>query len=159
MRKIKTQIREAVLGSSTALFHLKPKTWVYLGFYLSACAVLCVLMTAAVTAADGKAMDLALSWVFPESWHFVLEKMGQLFLHSASQQLLVSLALGLSLLVVTITLFPLKEHLSHSFESENDLTEDEVEPLPIWAEAWEESKLLILYATLFMSVLLGRLLR
>ena len=42
MRKIKTQFREAVLGSSTALFHLKPKTWVYLSFYLSACAVLSV---------------------------------------------------------------------------------------------------------------------
>ena len=152
MRKIKTQFREAVRGAPAALFRLKPKTWVYLGFYLSACAVLCVLMTAAVAAADGKAADLALSWIFPESWHFVLEKMGQLFLHSASQQLLVSLALGLSLLVVTITLFPLKEHLSHSFESENDLTEDEVDPLPLWAEAWEESKLLILYATLFMSV-------
>ena len=152
MRKIQTQFREAVVGASAALFRLKPATWVYLGFYLCACAILCVLMAAAVAAADGKAVDLAMGWLFPESWHFVLETLGQLFLHSASQQLLVSFALGLSLLVVTITLFPLKEHLSHSFESENELTEDDVDPLPLKAEAWEESKLLLLYTTLFMSV-------
>ena len=93
-----------------------------------------------------------LAWVFPESWHFALEGMVEVFLHSASQDLLINLALAASLILVTITLFPLKEHLSHAFEEDGELTEEEVDPVPLHLEAWEELKLVLLYATFFMSV-------
>jgi hypothetical protein len=146
------QLHHALVESPKAILRLPSASWVFAGFYMTACAILCVLLTATMATNEGRVGEVALGWLFPESWHFVISGMGEFFLRSQSLQVLVNMAVAGSVVLVSITLFPLKEHLSHSYEKEAGLTDESVNPLPLHVEAWEETKLLLLYATCFMSV-------
>jgi hypothetical protein len=146
------QLQHALVESPKAILRLPSASWVFAGFYMTACAILCVLLTATMATNEGRVGEVALGWLFPESWHFVISGMGEFFLRSQSLQVLVNMAVAGSVVLVSITLFPLKEHLSHSYEKEAGLTDESVNPLPLHVEAWEETKLLLLYATCFMSV-------
>jgi hypothetical protein len=146
------QLRHALVESPKAIFRLPAATWVFAGFYMMACAVLCVLLSAGLAANDGRLGQAAVAWLFPDSWHFVVSGMGEFFFHSQSLQVLVNMAVAGSVVLVSITLFPLKEHLSHSYEKEAGLTAESVKPLPLHIEAWEETKLVLLYLTCMMSI-------
>jgi len=146
------QLRHALVESPKAIFRLPAASWVFAGFYMMACAVLCVVLTATLAANDGRLGEAAVAWLFPESWSFVVSGMGEFFFHSQSLQVLVNMAVAGSVVLVSITLFPLKEQLSHSYEKEAGLTTESVEPLPLHVEAWEETKLVLLYLTCMMSI-------
>ena len=45
----------------------------------------------------------------------------------------------MSLMVVTITLFPLKEQVSAKLEEDAKLLAEPFDEHPLWFEAWEES--------------------
>lgn len=146
------QLHHALVESPKAILRLPAATWVFAGFYMMACAVLCVLLTAALAGNDGRLGQMAVAWLFPESWHFVVSGMGAFFFHSQNLQVLVNMAVAGSVILVSITLFPLKEHLSYSYEKEAGLTAESVKPLPLHVEAWEETKLVLLYLTCMMSI-------
>jgi hypothetical protein len=64
-----------------------------------------------------------------------------------SRALLVNMAVSGGLLVVSLTLFPVKEKLSAVFERDADLCDEVMTPLPLWVEAIEEVKWILIYLT------------
>ena len=46
-------------------------------------------------------------------------------------------------LVVTMLLFPIKEHVSLVYERDARLVDDPIDELPLWEQGWQEVKLFL----------------
>jgi len=97
--------------------------------------------------------DAVLWYIFPSSWHRAADVLVDFFFESQSKIVLAGLISGLSLVMASLFLFPLKEKCSAAYE--NGLTPNSTpnNELPLWLQATEESKLLLLYVTSQMIIL------
>jgi len=152
MMSTKEQFRQAVIEAPKAILRVPSKCWVVACFYVAACSLICLAVSVLLVSNEGQLWDSFLHTMFPDDWHFVVRKLGYFFFESQSTQVLINMAVAGSVLLVSILLFPIKEKLSYTYESQGKLSEDEVDPLPLHLEAWEETKLVCLYAAMMMSI-------
>lgn len=91
--------------------------------------------------------QLLMDYFLPQSWHWAADKLMDFFLASQTKVVLVSMIISGALVVASVLLFPLKEYCSAQFE--RDLRESDTTPaeFPLWRQAMEEGKLLLLYLT------------
>jgi hypothetical protein len=79
----------------------------------------------------------------PHDWKLTAKFLIKKLFGNQEQAVITNAVLSMSLMVVTITLFPLKEQVSAKLEEEAKLLDEPFDEHPLWFEAWEEIKLFL----------------
>jgi hypothetical protein len=93
-----------------------------------------------------------LEHLFPKSWTTTAGLLIDRFFATQTRAVLINATVSGTLLLISVLLFPIKEKLSDAFERGARLTEEEPHEFPLWFQAFEEVKLVILYATVQMAI-------
>lgn len=146
----------AVGQSTAALKRIGPRTLRWLMIYGGLLGLVFGGSAWALVTYQGAIGDAILDFFLPESWHTAGRFLVERFWASQAKSVLISLTLGAALMVSSLLLFPVKEHLGLAFEREAGLTGRTPREFPLWYQAWEEIKLFLLYTALsFLIIRLG----
>ncbi len=96
---------------------------------------------------------LLLDYLFPESWHTVSTQLIAFFYDSQAKSVLVNMVLSGSLVVASVFLFPLKEWYSARFEKEQNYPNGNCNPLNLWMQGLEETRLFLFYLASQLAIL------
>ncbi|MFN0248765.1 MAG: LEA type 2 family protein [Kofleriaceae bacterium] len=143
MVDVKQQLALAAVQAPMAPRRLKNKSATWFVAYLVACCVVLGIVASLVASHRADLLDLAMVYLLPEEWHFASKLLVDNFFAAQERLVVTNAAIVASLLVVQITLFPLKERVSLSLEQDNALTDDPIAEHPLWFQAWEEVKLFV----------------
>jgi len=134
-----------MLGSARSLIQRFPRTCAWLTVYqLSALTVLGTVLV--LTKFYGPAARDALMAAFlPTEWHSFLIDLGERVFLEKITSIAISAGYGGVIVLIGITLFPIKEKLSLTYEEERFPEIDRGEDVSLPGQGWEEVKLLFLY--------------
>lgn len=92
------------------------------------------------------------SWLMaklvPEVWHSTIDDLLHRFFREELRAFIVTTGFGLGIIIIGMTLFPLKEKLSATYEEERFPELEKQAPPPLWKQGLEEIKLAFLYLIL-----------
>ena len=143
----------AVLAAPFALLRLRSAGRRWLALYsLAAAALLCALAWLLIANQDAL-RSLLLSYLLPNSWHLAGDTLIRYFLANQTQAVLVNATMSGTLVLISVLLFPLKERASTAFERESGLVSEAPQEFPLWFQALEELKLVLVYAVAQCSIL------
>ncbi len=137
------QLGLAVMSSSTAVVRLRTRSATWLVAYLIAAASILGLVAWLIGRHHAEALEMLMDYVLPEEWQFAARMLIEKLFAQQEQLVVTNLTIVAALLVVQITLFPLKEMVSASLEQDAMLVDEPVEEHPLWFQAWEEAKLFL----------------
>ena len=143
MLEVKQQLALAAVDAPMAARRMKKRSATWFVAYLVACIVVLGIVATLIANHKNDLLDAAMAYLLPDEWHFASKLLVDNFFASQEQAVITNAAIVASLLVVQITLFPLKEHVSLTLEEDNALTTDPIEEHPLWFQAWEEIKLFV----------------
>ena len=141
MLGLRTQLLLAGVHAPTAVRRLRTRSAAWLGVYLAAAALMLALVAYLIVRHRQDLVALAMDYVLPEDWHFASKLLLERFFGQQEQAVITNAALAASLMVVQLTLFPLKEQVSAAIERDAALVDEPVAEHPLWLQAWEEIKL------------------
>lgn len=152
MLAMRQQVVLAAIDAPTAVRRLRRRSAAWLAIYIAAAtAVLGIVATLIVRHEDGL-LQLVLDYLVPKDWQFAARSLIRRVLDQQEKAVLINAALGASLLVVQILLFPIKEMVSAAIEEEGDLVGEPFDEHPLWFEAWEEIKLFVFVLTMQATI-------
>ncbi len=88
-----------------------------------------------------------LDYLFPQSWHELSETLADFLFESQTKSVVSNAILSGSLVLASIFLFPIKEKYSAKFEKDAGYQNGKVDEFPLIYQAWEETKLFLIYLT------------
>lgn len=88
-----------------------------------------------------------LDYLFPKSWQSLSEQLANFLFESQTKIVLGNMILSGSLVLASITLFPVKEKYSSEFEKTLKHNNGQTSEFPLYMQALEEVKLFLLYLT------------
>jgi hypothetical protein len=135
----------AALTSPRAIAELRGRSWAWVLLYLAlASAILGALSWLAWRHAEDL-RRLVIGFFVPASWYRAVDLLVD---HVYAQELHVLAASALTggaTFAVTLLLFPVKELVSASYERAARLVADPIEELPLPVQAWQESKVFLIF--------------
>ncbi|MBA3452493.1 MAG: hypothetical protein H0T42_05280 [Deltaproteobacteria bacterium] len=143
MLGVVAQIKLAVIDAPTAARRLRKRSAAWLAIYLAAATIVLGTVAWAIIANQEHILDLLLDYVMPEDWRFASKLLIQQFFAQQEQAVITNATIVASLLVVQITLFPIKEMVSKALEQDAQLVAEPMSEHPLWFQAWEEIKLFL----------------
>lgn len=153
MLGVVTQLKLAAVDAPTAARLLRKRSATWLAIYLAAAIVVLGIVAWAIIANHQQVLDLLLDYLMPEDWQFAAKLLIQQFFAQQQQAVITNAAIVASLMVVQITLFPVKEMVSLALEEDAQLVGEPVAEHPLWFQMWEEIKLflflLVMQGTIF----------
>lgn len=135
------------MASPTAILRGKAPFYVALLAYLSLGLLLFGICGYVLVDNQDAIKKAAMSYLLPESWHYLSDILLEFFFESQTKTVLASMIISSSLVVASIVLFPLKEYCSARYEESGGYNNERPPEFPLWLQAVEESKLLLLYLT------------
>ncbi len=141
------QITQALLKSPIAIRHLKVGSVVWMSIYFVSGIIIFSLFNWLLISNEETIKNTLLDYLFPKSWHELSEKWLLYFYEAQTKTVLGNMILGASLVIASIFLFPIKEAFSAKFEKDAKYPNGSVKEFPLWKQAWEETRLLLLYLT------------
>ncbi|TNF29866.1 MAG: hypothetical protein EP329_14740 [Deltaproteobacteria bacterium] len=147
------QLRCALVEAPRGLFRLSPRGRRLALLYVGLAVLLLGGLAAALLALEGTARRVLLSWLFPSELHAPADFFVTYVFKSQTRQVLANALVGVTLMVVSLVLFRVKERLSQAVERGSDLTGGRpFRELRWWQEGLEEVKLALLYAAAFFVI-------
>ncbi len=143
MLSVRRQLVLAGIEAPLAARHLKPRSAAWLALYLAAAAVILGIVAYLVISNKERMLDAVMSYVLPADWKLAAKFLVKKVFAAQEQAVITNAALSMSLMIVTITLFPLKEKVSATLEEDAKLLAEPFDEHPLWFEAWEEAKLFL----------------
>ena len=143
MLGVGTQLKLAAIDAPLAARRLRTRSAAWLATYLVAATVVLGIVAWAIIANHEHVLDLLLDYVLPQEWQFASKLLIQQFFAHQEQAVITNAAIVASLMVVQITLFPVKEMVSLALEEDANLVGEPVEEHPLWFQMWEEIKLFV----------------
>lgn len=143
MLEVKQQLALAAVDAPLAARRLNKRSATWFVAYLAACTAVLGIVATLIAHHQDDLLAAAMDFLLPEGWHVASKLLVDNFFAAQEQAVITNAAIVASLLVVQITLFPLKEHVSLVVEQENALVPDPVDEHPLWFQAWEEIKLFV----------------
>lgn len=143
MLGVGTQVKLAAVEAPTAIRRLRKRSAAWLATYLAASIVVLGIVAWAIIANHQHVLDLVLDYVLPEEWQFASKLLIRQFFAQQEQAVITNAAIVASLMVVQITLFPVKEMVSLALEQDAKLVGEPVAEHPLWFQMWEEIKLFL----------------
>ena len=135
----------AAVLSPLAILRLPRRAWALLITYIASAAALLYFARWLLLEYEGALTQLVLDYLFPSSWHFAAELVIERYFAAQERVVVINLVIASALMLVTVLLFWLKELVSAAFESDAKLTSKPVQEHPLWEQAWQEIKLLLLF--------------
>jgi hypothetical protein len=133
--------------------HLRARSAAWLLAYLAAAALILGVVAHLVIKNQDRLIDGLISYVLPVDWKMTAKFLVKKLFGNQEQAVITNAVLSMSLMVVTITLFPLKEKVSATLEEDAKLLDEPFDEHPLWFEAAEEAKLflamIVAQATIF----------
>jgi len=120
--------------------------------YLGACAAILSVTGYLVYSQLGAIRSGLVAFVLPEAWQLAGEILIEGVFAKQERVVLINAVVQGALMLVTLTLFPLKERVSYLFERQRALCQSDPEEHPLWEQAWEEIKLFALVLAAQSSV-------
>ena len=148
-----TSLVQALL-SPLALARLPARSWVYLVVYLLLAAGLLFVTAWQLGVHQNDIEGLLLDYLFPDSWHLAASELVGYLFSTQHRAVVINALVTSSLMVVTLTLFPIKEKLSASFESGARLVDEPMREHPLWEQGWQEIKLFLLFVAVQGTIFL-----
>ena len=153
MLPVRRQLVLAGIEAPLAARRLTKRSAGWLALYLAAAAVILGIVAYLVVSNRERMLDAVMSYVLPADWKVAAKFLVKKVFAQQEQAVITNAALSMSLMIVTITLFPLKEKVSATLEEDAHLLAEPFDEHPLWFEAWEELKLflamLVAQATIF----------
>lgn len=138
-------VRDTLISPGSVV-RMPRRAWLYFGLYLGACALLLGFVAWLLGKYEDDITALALGYVLPSSWHFAADLLIDHLLSEQHHLVIVNALVTASLMAVSLLLFPVKELVSASFETRGNLLGGlEIHEHPLWEQAWQEVKLLLLF--------------
>jgi len=137
----------AVLAAPFAPLRLRRRGLVLTLLYTLAAGTVLFALAWLLIRHKGAIQQLLAAYLLPESWRFAAGLLIDHLLASQAKAVLINAVVSGTMVLISILLFPLKEKLSATFEAEGQLTSADAEEFPLWFQAYEEFKLLLLYVT------------
>jgi hypothetical protein len=143
MLPVTQQLYLAGVEAPSAARKLRGKSGAWLAVYIGAAASVLALVAWQLVKHKDDLLQLALDYVIPESWQFATRWLFERFLAQQEQLVLTNAVIAAALLVVQITLFPIKEKVSAALEEDAALVPEPIAEHPLWFQAWEEIKIFL----------------
>ncbi len=137
------QLRLAAFEAPTAARTLRANSGAWLVAYIAAAAGVLALVAWQLARHSGDLLQLAMDYVLPASWHVAARMLLDELFAQQEQLVIMNAIVAASLVLVQITLFPLKEKVSAALEHDARLVAEPVEEHPLWFQAWEEIKIFL----------------
>ena len=141
------QLKEVFFYVPTSLTQLKRNSSKWLAIYFFSGLVVFSIFTWLMFSNQQTIKHALLSYFFPQSWHAISEILAKFFFESQAKTVLSNMILSGSLVVASMFLFPIKEKYSAAFERDAGYHNGTAEEFPLIYQAWEETKLFLLYLT------------
>ncbi len=142
-----SQLRIAILDGLLSLRFFNRTALVWGGLYIVATIIIFALFISGLIHYQEPLKAALLDYLFPKSWHGISEQLADFLFESQTKIVLGNLILSGSLVLASITLFPLKEKYSAEFEKAGRYNNGLVNEFPLRMQAMEEVKLFLLYLT------------
>lgn len=136
------QLGLAALEAPTAARRLRTRSAAWLAVYLGAAAAVLAAVTYAVVTHREVLEQAPLTYLLPADWHDAGRLLLRRLFAQQEDAVVRNAAIAASLMVVQLTLFPLKEQVSLALEQDARLVDEPIDEHPVWMQAWEELKLL-----------------
>ena len=143
MLPVRRQLELAGIEAPLAVRHLRARSAGWLAVYLAAAALILGIVAHLIVSNQERLLDLVIRYVMPDDWKVAAKFLVKKVFSAQEQAVLTNAALSASLMIVTITLFPLKEKVSATLEEDAELLAEPFDEHPLWFEAWEEIKLFL----------------
>jgi len=141
------QLKIAIIEAPFALAKLRRASLNWMGIY-SLSGIIIFSLFIWLTLSNQEAIKNAfLNYFFPQSWHEISETLADFLFESQTKTVLGNAILAGSLVMASIFLFPLKEKYSAEFEKDAKYHNGKIEEFSLIYQAWEESKLFLVYLT------------
>ncbi len=151
--RLSEQVRDGMVRPPVAVARLSARGWRLAGLYLLLAVAVLGGVAALLAATEQSLRRFVFSSVLPLELEVVADFLVQHIFRSQAREVLASASVSGSLVVVSLTLFRVKERLSQSVERDADLLAGEpFDELPMRVEAFEELKLLLLYIASFFAI-------
>jgi hypothetical protein len=137
------QLRLAALEAPTAARKLRAKSAAWLVTYIMAAASVLALVAWQLVKHSDDLLQLAMDYVLPTDWHFAARTLLHKFFAQQEQLVITNAVVAAALVIVQITLFPVKEKVSAALEEDARLVAERIEEHPLWFQAWEEIKVFL----------------
>lgn len=143
MLPVRRQLVLAGIEAPLAARHLRRRSAAWLALYLVAAGLILGLVAYLVVSNKERMLDAVMSYVLPADWKVAGKFLVKKVFAAQEQAVITNAVLSMSLMIVTITLFPLKEKVSATLEEDAKLLAEPFDEHPLWFEAWEEAKLFL----------------
>ncbi len=147
------QFKETGWEAPKTVFQLKARAAAWLVKYLLTALAIFGLFACLILLNEDALRNALLNYLFPESWHGVMEKLVDFFFQSQAKMVLSCLIINVSIVIASVVLFPLKEGCSAAFERESGLHSEVVEEYPLIYQVWGEIKLFVLVTAAQLTAL------
>ncbi len=143
MLPVTQQLYLATVEAPIAARKLRSKSAMWLAVYVGAAASVLGLVAWQLVKHSEDLLQLAMDYVVPHDWHFATRTLFHKFLGQQEQLVITNAVVAAALLVVQITLFPIKEQVSAALETDAQLVPEPIAEHPLWFQAWEEIKIFL----------------
>jgi hypothetical protein len=143
MLPVTQQLYLAGIAAPAAAHRLRVRSGLWLLAYIGAAASVLAFVAWQLGKHESELFELALDYVVPADWQFAVRTLARKFFASQERLVVMNAIIAAALLVVQITLFPLKEQVSAALERDARLVAEPVSEHPLWFQAWEETKVFL----------------
>jgi len=141
------QLKIALFDSPSSLLKLRGSSLRWMGIYCLTGIAIFSLFVWIMLSNQQSIKDALLNYLFPQSWHELSETLADFLFESQTKSVISNAILSGSLVLASIFLFPIKEKYSAAFEKDAKYKNGKVDEFPLIYQAWEESKLFLIYLT------------
>ncbi len=145
MTGIGEQLGHALVRGPLAIRRLRARGWAWVGVYLALASIISYVAARQLIVHRPDLERLLIEYILPDGWTFAGELLIERFFRAQRHAVLINAAIGGSLLLVQLLLFPVKEQVSATFEREASLVAELPNEHPLWFQAWEEVKLFLAF--------------
>jgi hypothetical protein len=152
MLGIGSQVLNALIKAPLAPLRLRARSATWLVVYLLLAGAILWLVARLILAYRGEILGALVDYIFPAGWHEAGEMLIKRFFAEQERAVITNAAIAGSLLVVQLTLFPVKEALSAALERDGKLVGEPPSEYPLWFQGWEEIKLALFFFAMQGSI-------
>jgi len=139
------QIEQALIAAPSSLRLAKASSLRCFALYFTAGSLVFFVLSWILLEHQQQLKQALLDYLFPQSWHWLSERLGLFFFESQAKIVIANAILSGSLVLASIFLFPIKERFSAAFERDAGFDNGPPGEFSLWVQAQEEGKLLLLY--------------
>jgi len=141
------QLKTSLIDAPLSIIKIRRASLRWMGIYSTTGIIVFSLFIWFMLSNQESIKIILLDYFFPQSWHEISETLAEFLFESQTKTVVGNMILSGSLVMASIFLFPIKEKYSAEFEKDAKYENGKAEEFSLIYQAWEESKLFLIYLT------------